>query len=193
MKNKKDLFWIIVSLLAVMAVMVMIFIFSSFEKEKSASQSDLVTEVVVKLIYPGSVKWDAEKRETVYVSTGSAIRKLAHFGEFMLLGATLMLHLYAVNKARRIKNAPVVAFTVGTVYAVSDEVHQLFVEGRSGNSKDVIIDTAGVAAGICLTLFIIWLAGRVSGRASRDPKGKAQGAAQREERTESTERSDRGE
>ncbi len=34
------------------------------------------------------------------------------------------------------------------LYAVSDEVHQLFVPGRGGQLTDVIIDTAGAGAGL---------------------------------------------
>lgn len=34
------------------------------------------------------------------------------------------------------------------LYAISDEVHQLFVPGRGGQVRDVIIDSAGAIAGI---------------------------------------------
>ena len=42
------------------------------------------------------------------------------------------------------------AWVVGTLYAASDEIHQLFVPGRSGQLRDVFLDSAGVAAGILL-------------------------------------------
>ena len=42
------------------------------------------------------------------------------------------------------------AWVVGTLYAASDEIHQLFVPGRSGQLRDVLLDSAGVAAGILL-------------------------------------------
>lgn len=35
-------------------------------------------------------------------------------------------------------------FSLTFLYAVSDEIHQLFVFGRSGNIPDVIIDTLGI-------------------------------------------------
>ena len=40
------------------------------------------------------------------------------------------------------------------VYASSDEIHQIFVSGRSGNIKDVIIDTCGSYLGIFFTYTI---------------------------------------
>jgi VanZ family protein len=37
------------------------------------------------------------------------------------------------------------------LYAVSDEVHQLYVPGRNGSALDVGIDACGVLAGAGLT------------------------------------------
>ncbi len=44
-------------------------------------------------------------------------------------------------------------FLVGLLYAVSDELHQLYVPGREASVKDVGID----AAGLLLVLFLIWI------------------------------------
>ena len=41
------------------------------------------------------------------------------------------------------------ALFIGIIYASLDEIHQLFIEGRSGQVIDVCIDTIGVALGIC--------------------------------------------
>ena len=40
------------------------------------------------------------------------------------------------------------------VYALSDEFHQLFVPGRSGELRDVMIDTAAGVVGVCLAYLI---------------------------------------
>jgi len=66
------------------------------------------------------------------------LRKLAHLAEYAILG---MLLLRAVRR-------PAVALALGGLYAVSDEVHQTFVEGRVGAVLDVAIDTLGVLAGV---------------------------------------------
>ena len=68
------------------------------------------------------------------------LRKLAHAGEFAVLGALL---------ARALDRA-VVAFALGTLYAVSDELHQVLVPGRVGSPLDFAIDTVGVAFGVLL-------------------------------------------
>ncbi len=69
-----------------------------------------------------------------------ALRKLAHAAEFAVLGALL---LRATGQAR-------FAFALGVLYALSDELHQVFVPGRLGSPLDVAIDTVGVACGVLL-------------------------------------------
>jgi VanZ family protein len=66
------------------------------------------------------------------------LRKIAHAAEFAFLGLLL---------ARAVAN-PGIAWVLGTLYAISDEVHQALVPGRLGSPLDVAIDAAGVAVGI---------------------------------------------
>jgi len=68
------------------------------------------------------------------------LRKVAHAAEFAVLGALLVR---AVGSAW-------IAFLLGGAYAVSDEVHQAFVEGRHGSPLDVAIDAVGVCCGVLL-------------------------------------------
>ena len=64
------------------------------------------------------------------------------------------------EKLRRI----VLPWAIGTIYAVSDEVHQLFVEGRSCEVRDMLLDSAGVAAGV---LLMNWLKSRDMNKSDR--------------------------
>lgn len=68
------------------------------------------------------------------------LRKLAHTIEFAILGALLL----------RALRAELPALAAGVAYAATDEIHQLFVEGRRGSVVDVLIDAVGVAAGVLL-------------------------------------------
>jgi VanZ family protein len=70
------------------------------------------------------------------------LRKLGHFVEFGVLGALLL---------RALRDVPAAVF-LGAAYAVTDEVHQLFVSGRQGSPLDWLIDVAGVFAGVALAL-----------------------------------------
>ena len=99
-----------------------------------------------------------------------AVRKAAHVTEFTALGISLFYtvrdflewrsgttynavpqdrqttQMIQTEKLHRI----VLPWVIGTIYAVSDEVHQLFVEGRSCEVRDMLLDSAGVAAGVLL-------------------------------------------
>lgn len=68
------------------------------------------------------------------------LRKLAHAAEYAALGALLV----------RATGRSGLAFALGTLYAVSDEIHQTFVHGRMGAPLDVAIDAIGVACGVIL-------------------------------------------
>ena len=70
------------------------------------------------------------------------LRKIGHFVEFAILGALLL---------RALRDVPA-AVLAGAAYAVTDEVHQMFVSGRQGSALDWLIDTAGVVAGVAIAL-----------------------------------------
>jgi VanZ family protein len=70
----------------------------------------------------------------------TVLRKLAHVGEYAILGGLLY---------RAVRREPA-AIALGSLYAVTDEVHQSFVAGRNGSPVDWLIDTAGVVAGVLL-------------------------------------------
>jgi VanZ family protein len=70
----------------------------------------------------------------------TVLRKIAHVGEYAVLGALLY---------RAVRREPA-AILLGSLYAVTDEVHQSFVAGRHGSPLDWLIDTAGVVLGVVL-------------------------------------------
>ena len=70
------------------------------------------------------------------------LRKIGHFAEFAILGALFL---------RALRDVPA-AVLAGAAFALTDEVHQMFVSGRQGSVLDWLIDTAGVVAGVALAL-----------------------------------------
>ena len=81
------------------------------------------------------------------------LRKLAHFGEFLLLGffSMLCLRVYTRHFVRHISWP----LFFGLVVANVDETIQLYYPGRSSQMSDVWIDFAGVAAGALAALMIL--------------------------------------
>ena len=73
-------------------------------------------------------------------------RIVAHFTEYAVLATLWLWALYPALGPR----ALAVAAGISILYAISDEYHQSFVEGRDSDPLDVIIDAAGVAAALLL-------------------------------------------
>ena len=82
------------------------------------------------------------------------IRKGAHFLEF----AGLAFLVFNALRATCGRNRPALSFFITAAYAVSDEIHQLFVEGRACRIFDVFVDSCGAAAAILFMMFIfsVW-------------------------------------
>ena len=79
------------------------------------------------------------------------LRKGAHFVEFAGLGFCLCNALYASFGHRL---TPVFALVGTVIYAISDEVHQIFSEGRACQITDVLIDSAGALSGIVIAFLV---------------------------------------
>ena len=98
----------------------------------------------------------------------SAVRKGAHFAEYTILGGFLVpavTEWMAVDKTPvpdSVRNIRIISWLVGTLYAVTDEIHQSFVPGRSCELRDIGIDSCGVLAGV----MIVSLAMRLKERRS---------------------------
>lgn len=82
--------------------------------------------------------------------TDHLVRKSAHFAEYALYG--LLLAVTLGQYTRRLWPHLFTIFFCGLAGALCDETIQLFVPGRSGQVSDVLLDFAGVLAGILLCL-----------------------------------------
>lgn len=83
------------------------------------------------------------------------VRKLAHMSEYGLLVILTFIHLscYSLSFQKRL----LTAWLFALCYAALDEIHQLFVPGRSGQLLDVCIDGAGAL----LAVGFLWICGSI--------------------------------
>lgn len=72
------------------------------------------------------------------------IRKLAHIIEYLILG----ILVYNMFKNFNISNIIICSILVCLIYSLSDEIHQLFMQGREGKLIDCLIDMIGSSIGI---------------------------------------------
>ena len=84
------------------------------------------------------------------------LRKLAHMAEFAVLG------LLWSGALRGGKKAGLKVLAICVAAASLDETIQLFVPGRSGEIRDVLIDTLGGILGICCAVLLRAFAARRS-------------------------------
>lgn len=118
-------------------IMIVIFVHSAMPAEMSSIESSVFERFVASIlgVAPESVTF--------------AVRKCAHFTEYLVLGLFMMLA--AVNAKRGYSFITgLITWVIGTCYAVSDEVHQLFVPGRSCELRDMCIDAAGILCGVLI-------------------------------------------
>lgn len=129
--------------MAVVGWMALIFFLSHQPASVSSGLSASITELLlglVKDIFPES---DAGVEQF-----HTYIRKNAHFIAYFILGV-LLVNAFG-NWANLRRRALLFSFVVAVLYAASDEFHQLFVDGRSGELRDVGIDSAGAGTGVLL-------------------------------------------
>lgn len=137
-KNNKNA--IIISWILVGICMGVIFYFSARPAVQSSQQSAFFVEWLTRLF--------GENEIFTFV-----VRKTAHFLEYAGLALLFNIALYYTYS----KIKPVWAIIFTSVYAVTDEIHQIFVDGRSCQFVDWCIDTAGGVCGTIgfVTIFVI--------------------------------------
>ena len=134
--------------------MAVIFVMSGRDADKSTEDSYKVGMLVGRLFVPGfEEKSEAEQLEFA-AKVDHPVRKTAHACEYALLAA---LFFAAAGMLRNTKMRYIMAWLLTTVYAGTDEIHQLFVPGRSGQLSDVCLDSAGAVAGVLFCLLVMML------------------------------------
>lgn len=138
------------SIFAVLLVIWMAFIFSmsSQNSEVSSNTSGGIIKIILSAV-PKFTEQPEEVQENVVENLQFITRKSAHFIGYMILG---ILSILTFLQFEKINKKPQFAFLLCVVYAISDEIHQLFVPGRSGQLRDVMIDSSGSLVGIALVL-----------------------------------------
>jgi len=146
--------------LGLLAVAVAIFGFSSQNKDDSVAVSSRLARAVIEVVDPAFHQRPAQEQENVISFVDRLLRKFAHFLEYAALGFFIRLLVGHF----RLKPPTRLSWLLGTLYACTDEVHQLFSPERTAQWQDVLLDSAGVLAGITVAYALLVLAGRWKAR-----------------------------
>ena len=166
--NKQNRILTIIFCAITLGIMAFIFVQSAMPDYVSDEESSYIVDIVKGIINSvGNSSINPELLTTI-------VRKLAHFTEYLVFGASLVLSIKGLTEiicARKNKETrsssidetksktlimwPLLAWAFGTLYAISDEFHQYFVPGRSCELRDMCIDSAGVAVGCIICMIIL--------------------------------------
>ena len=135
--------YIILSAIALLAVLVTIFVLSAQNGQESSSTSGFFTELISKIFGQAASE--------------DIIRTLAHFCEYAGLGFLTCNFIFALKD--RLRPVPGIIFSV--LYAVSDEIHQYFVPDRSCQLSDLAVDSLGIIAGATVFCILLTLATKI--------------------------------
>ena len=145
--------------------MCFIFIMSSFGHNSSDAQSNLFVDFIAQN-FP-HVRHGLENNLISLSTLVFLVRKTAHFTEYAILGALFYLNLIQFPKLNsRIKKL-LLPILFSFLYAITDEIHQIFVPGRSAQFRDVLIDTLGASFGATITYLIIKLFSKIKARSDK--------------------------
>ena len=139
----------IISLIIIIMIFFTIFGFSNQDSNQSGSTSAKVAKILIEL-QPKYKNITDEEKENLIEHYQPFVRKSAHFSIYTVLGISLTTFFCTYNLSN--KKRIIFAILIGFLYAASDEIHQTFIPGRSGQISDVLLDTFGVTVGMLITI-----------------------------------------
>ena len=156
MKKRK----LIISWLLVIIWMGVIFYLSNMNTTESNTKSkNTITEVIEKTVSTTNKagitnKHPSEKKKQLVTELlNKPLRKGAHASVYFIL-SILLLHAILVTNKNKHKNLLVsflITLLICFLYACSDEYHQTYIKGRTGQFSDVLIDTSGSFVGASIS------------------------------------------
>lgn len=135
-----------ISFIVLILWMIVIFSFSSANANKSTGTSDKVITAMIEIKDKITNNETPNNEKEIIVKNSSFyIRKIAHITEYLILGFLMfnLLKQYSVTNIYY-------AICLSILYSCTDEFHQLFISGRSGSIRDVLIDSIGILIGTYL-------------------------------------------
>ena len=114
--------WRIINIILIILWMIIIFLFSSANGIESEHQSDVIIIKTAEIINKEKIPEDnKQKLIDKYIVL---VRKSAHFFLYFVLG--LLVYLFVHKKYNTSLKTFIITIIVCTLYAISDEIHQMF-------------------------------------------------------------------
>lgn len=144
----------ILSVVLLIACMVFVFCMSSQNADESSGTSGRVIRLVLKLVYSDFEELSAHERLEMIESFQFIVRKGAHFSIYAVMGFLSFISV-GTYIAIPFKFRLLMSSLICLLYSISDEIHQTFIPGRSGELRDVCIDFCGSLLAITIMCLVV--------------------------------------
>lgn len=141
----KTILWILIFIW-----MIVIFLFSAQTGDESSKLSGGFLRTFILRFTPAHLSQDTID------FLEHLIRKAAHMTEYAILGILISIQLRLYEVFQKEWKKILAATGLVMLYAATDEIHQLFIGGRSGQVTDVMIDTCGGFLGALFIAILVF-------------------------------------
>jgi VanZ family protein len=129
--------------------MLFIFLNSSKDATQSSLASSEFTHSLLNFLTNIGLANACDINSAEFAAFEGNVRTCAHFVEFMVLGLLSYQFFRAYYNKKSVYKI-LIPIAASIAYAITDELHQLFVPGRACDIFDVIVDTAGIITGVLI-------------------------------------------
>lgn len=119
---------------------------------QSATESSIISDSVEKYL--------SNFNMLNIILTMIPIRKIAHFTLYALLSGAIFTFIRQTYVFTKIQTYYIFSFIATVIYAITDEYHQIFINGRSAELKDILIDASGCTLALIMNYIIMHLLSR---------------------------------
>lgn len=123
-------------------VIIWMAIIFSFSSQTAVDSTDLTVGLLDRVLS----FLHLEDLESLINMLFTPVRKMAHYIIYLILGLLILNFIKEFDLS--LKEMIIASLLICIMYAVSDEIHQIYVDGRAGRVIDVFIDTLGSITGI---------------------------------------------
>lgn len=154
-KKKRTILRVITGILTI-GIMMLIFSFSAQNGEASSGTSGKIVEWMIQKIFQPIFANNENVIGWLEENLSFIVRKLAHFSIYTALGMSATGFFFTFEELTK-KRQAIFAIMLSCLYAATDELHQLFTPGRSGQITDVLLDSVGAIIGTGIIILVWYL------------------------------------
>ena len=165
MKSKKIIILRSVLLTLIFLWCALIFFMSAETADISSNRSEGLSEKIIGF-FLSVFNLEGEQRLELVETFETFLRKGAHMFSYFVLSVLSLSFAFTFDRIKTYARV-LSSLAFSLVYALSDEIHQLYVEGRSGSFRDVLIDMTGAFLGALAVLAVCYIKTRKKKKGSQ--------------------------